>query len=87
MKTSDPLERLERGLRRMKDDPPPAVHVVPEVLRRVRQAEASSERALALFTVGACAFAVAVVFVGMSVLVEPPDPLGAFFQIVPPIEL
>lgn len=86
MDKHDPLMRLEGLASRLAEDHPPPVHVVPHVMRRIRTAETASERTLELFAAASCLFAVAVVVVGLSLLSQQPDPLGAVFQIVPPIE-
>mgnify|MGYP006972378574 CR=1 FL=1 len=88
MKPSDPLRRLEELLPRAAADAPPPVNVLPRVMRRVCAAQAQTEpdRALMFFALGSCLLAAVVLMVGLSVLQEPADPMGAFFQIVPPIE-
>ena len=87
MSNTDPLLEFERLASRLANDVAPAVHVVPQVMRRVRAAEVTSERTLALLAAGSFAAAVVVAVIGFSLLSELADPLGAVFQIVPPIGL
>ena len=87
MNNPDPLQTLERLSVRLKDDRPPAVHVVTQVMERIRAAEAVSERTLALFAMGACVAAATTLAAGFFLLSELPDPLGTLFQVVPPIGL
>jgi hypothetical protein len=85
MRDRDPLQEFEQLSARLKEDLPPSVHVAPQVIRRVRRAEAASERTLALLAAGSCVAAIAVAVAGFSQLSELADPLEAFLQIVPPI--
>jgi hypothetical protein len=93
MTNIDPLEEFERLSARLKADQPPAVHVAHQVIHRIRAAEpaaaaaVASERTLAFMALGSCAAAATVVMVGLSWLSELADPLGALFEIVPPIGL
>jgi len=81
----DPLKEFERMAARLWWDEPPSVHVVAQVMRRVRTAEATAERTLALFAAGSCVAATAAVVLGFWLLSQVDNPLGAIFQIVPPI--
>jgi hypothetical protein len=81
----DPLKEFERMAARLWWDEPPVVHVAAEVMRRVRAVEATAERTLALFAAGSCVAATAVVVLGFWLLSQVDNPLGAIFQIVPPI--
>jgi hypothetical protein len=85
MKRVDPLEEFERIALRVWEDEPPAVHVVAQVMRRVRAAQTSAERTFALFAAGSCVAATAMVALGFWLLSQVDNPLGAIFQIVPPI--
>lgn len=87
MKNVDPLQEFEQLTARLKGDMPPSVHVVSQVMRRVRAAEAASERTLALLAAGSCVAAIVTVVVGFSLLSNLTDPLESLFQIVPPIGL
>jgi len=86
MKRHDPLERIEALAPVLRCDHPPVVRVAPQVMRRVRAVETAADRTLALFAAGSCLVAVAVLAVGLSFLGQASDPLGALFQIVPPID-
>ena len=81
----DPLKEFERVAARLWWDEPPSVHVVAQVMRRVRAAEATADRTLALFAAGSCVAATAAVVLGFWLLSQVDNPLGAIFQIVPPI--
>jgi len=81
----DPLKEFERVAARLWWGEPPSVHVVAQVMRRVRAAEATADRTLALFAAGSCVAATAVVVLGVWLLSQVDNPLGAIFQIVPPI--
>jgi len=81
----DPLKEFERLAVRLWWDEPPSVHVVAQVMRRVRAAEAIAKRTFALFAAGSCVAATAVMALGFWLLSQVDNPLGAIFQIVPPI--
>jgi hypothetical protein len=81
------MQDLERLAAALAGDVPPAVHVAPRVLRRLREVQAATDRTLALFAAGSCVAAIAVVVVGLSLLSRMSDPLEMVFQIVPPIGL
>ena len=81
----DPLKEFERVAARLWWGEPPSVHVVAQVMRRVRAAEATADRTLALFAAGSCVAATAAVVLGFWLLSQVDNPLGAIFQIVPPI--
>lgn len=83
----EPLLEFERLTARLKEDAPPSVHVMPQVMRRVRAARVASERTLALLAAGSCVLAATVAVVGLSLLSEVTDALEGVFQIVPPIGL
>jgi hypothetical protein len=87
MKNLDPLVRFEEMTARLQEDPPPRVHVVPQVLRRIRAVRETSERTLEFLAAGSCVAAILAVLVGFSMLSQLSDPLEAIFQIVPPIGL
>jgi len=71
----------------MPGKPPPAVHVAPHVMRRIRTAQTVSERTLAIFAASSFATAVMTAAIGFLLLPEFDNPLAAFLQIVPPIGL
>jgi hypothetical protein len=81
------LQDFERLAANLKDDGPPSIRVAPQVMRRVRAAEVSSQRTLALLAGVSCAVAMVVTAVGVSLLMQVTDPLEALFEIVPPIGL
>ena len=87
MKNVDPLREFEQLTACMKTDPPPRVHVVAQVMHRVRAAEAASERTLTLLAAGSCVAAIVAVVVGFSLLSNLTNPLESLLQIVPPIGL
>ena len=99
MTNVDPLQDFERLAARVKDMPPPSIHVVPQVtqmiswkssaMRRVHAAEVSSQRTLAFLAGVSCAAAMVVTAVGayFLMLMQVTDPLEALFEIVPPIGL
>jgi hypothetical protein len=87
MKNMDPLERFERLAPRLAEDAPPPVHVVHQVMRRIRLTRTKTERTLEFLTAGSCAAALIVVLFGFSILTQLGDPLDAIFDIVPPIGL
>ena len=51
----------------------------------LRAVEATAERTLALFAAGSCVAATTVLVLGFWLLSQVDNPLGAIFQIVPPI--
>ena len=87
MKNVDALQRFEKLAGRLKEDVPPRVHVVPQVMRRIHAVRAASERTLEFLAAGSCVAAIMAVLLGYSMLSQLTDPLEAIFQIVPPIGL
>lgn len=87
MTTQDPLHQFESLSAYLTADHPPAVHVTAQVVRRIRQAQAVSERTFTLLAAGSCAAAILVAMIGLAILSGTTDPLEAVFQIVPPITL
>jgi len=87
MGTTDPLERFEQLAACAVGEMPPDVRVAAKVARRVRAAEATSDRVLEFLAAGACVVAVAVVMVGVLQLSDLGGALEGLLEIVPPIGL
>lgn len=88
MKRESLFDDAERLAALLKEDKPPAVHVAPRVIFRLRKAENVAERTLALLAAGSCAAAaLAVAAFEFTHLLYVSDPFEALFQIVPPIGL
>ena len=87
MGSVDPLHEFERLASRPNEGAPPALHIAPKVMRRIRTAETAAERTLEFLAAACCVAAVAVTVVGLSHLSGLENPLERLFQLVPPIEL
>lgn len=85
MNIRDPLAEFERLVFCMREDRPPAIHVVPRVMMRVRAAEIASERTLRFVAVGSCVVTPLVAALGFQFLSNLGNSLEALFEIVPPI--
>lgn len=79
---TDPLEQIRKLARHARAEEAPHVHIVPQLLQRIREEEASSTMnpALLAFALSSMAASLIVAAAGLLSIPEQTDPLVSFIE-------